>query len=63
VSVIIDCNKKIILKVKNSTFRMLYYNIVNDIEKNHIALPSEIKDLIDKLFLACSGIGTDLAKF
>ena len=61
--VIIDCNQRAILNLKNSLFRLFYSHIIKIIEDTNIILPISVESLIDKLQMGGYGLGTDIAKY
>lgn len=62
-SVLIKCNTKPILYIRNAIFETIYTNIVDNIENGKLSISSNLESLIEQLSLGCQGLGTDLAKY
>lgn len=62
-SVIISFNHHHILKVKNSTFEILYNFLLEHTENNNIILNENLKKFIEDLYLGAYGYCFDFAKY
>jgi hypothetical protein len=62
-AVMIYCNRKIILYSRSSTFEMIYQKIVNRQLEQDLIFPDNVQTLIDYLYNACYGAGSDIADY